>query len=189
LLLADEPTGNLDPETARQIGALLGNIREQRGTTVVVVTHDRAVVDAMQRRVVRLRDGKIISDENPGVYHPEDEIPTDQLQSRQAAPQISVPLIPAAKAEPEPEPEPAAEAQPELPVAAPTTVSPPIAVEPVIEPVAVPSPERALAEDPGRETAPDVATEQTEEVASLPGSADNNAPIGSADNPIVLFDR
>jgi len=74
LLLADEPTGNLDPETAAGIAAVLERINAERGTTVVMATHDHHLVDTLQRRVVRLREGRIISDEEHGIYHPEDDI-------------------------------------------------------------------------------------------------------------------
>jgi cell division transport system ATP-binding protein len=74
LLLADEPTGNLDPETAAGIAAVLERINTERGTTVVMATHDHHLVDTLQRRVVRLREGRIISDEEHGIYHPEDDI-------------------------------------------------------------------------------------------------------------------
>ena len=67
LLLADEPTGNLDPETSIGIMQLLYRIN-RTGTTVLVVTHDQQMVDKMRRRVVRLEEGRIISDEAGGMY-------------------------------------------------------------------------------------------------------------------------
>jgi len=67
LLIADEPTGNLDPETSRDITRLLEQINET-GTTVVVATHDQQVVDAMRRRVVQLDHGRLIRDEARGRY-------------------------------------------------------------------------------------------------------------------------
>ncbi len=70
LLLADEPTGNLDPKTSFEIMKLLSEIN-QRGTTVVVVTHDREVVDLMKKRVITLHEGRIVRDELLGGYHHE----------------------------------------------------------------------------------------------------------------------
>jgi cell division transport system ATP-binding protein len=67
LLLADEPTGNLDPETSIGIMQLLYRIN-QTGTTVLVATHDNALVDRMRRRVIELRDGRIVRDEATGLY-------------------------------------------------------------------------------------------------------------------------
>lgn len=75
MLLADEPTGNLDPATADGIAQVLVRINEELGTTVVMATHDRHLVDTMKRRVVRVRDGGIASDEAQGIYHPEDDLP------------------------------------------------------------------------------------------------------------------
>ena len=67
LLLADEPTGNLDPETSIGIMQLLYRIN-RTGTTVVVATHDHAMVDRMRRRVIELRNGKVLRDENAARY-------------------------------------------------------------------------------------------------------------------------
>lgn len=67
LLLADEPTGNLDPATAGGILDLLAEINE-RGTTVVMATHDRTAVDRMQRRVVEMVGGLVVRDEERGTY-------------------------------------------------------------------------------------------------------------------------
>ncbi|MCI9196777.1 MAG: cell division ATP-binding protein FtsE [Lachnospiraceae bacterium] len=71
ILLADEPTGNLDPQNAAEIMRLLEEIND-RGTTVVVVTHNKEIVNAMKKRVVAMRKGVIISDEREGEYHYED---------------------------------------------------------------------------------------------------------------------
>jgi cell division transport system ATP-binding protein len=71
LLLADEPTGNLDPETSIGIMQLLYRIN-RTGTTVIVATHDSAMVDRMRRRVIELSHGKIIRDEVSGLYAPRD---------------------------------------------------------------------------------------------------------------------
>jgi cell division transport system ATP-binding protein len=68
ILLCDEPTGNLDPANTTEITALLQRIN-LKGTTVVVATHNQAVVDRMRRRVVRLEDGRITTDEERGYYY------------------------------------------------------------------------------------------------------------------------
>ena len=71
ILLADEPTGNLDPKNSWEIMKLLEQINEN-GTTVLVVTHNREIVNAMQKRVVTMKKGIIVSDEEKGVYIDED---------------------------------------------------------------------------------------------------------------------
>lgn len=68
ILLADEPTGNLDPKTSFEIMKLLEEINE-RGTTVLVVTHNREIVNAFKKRVIAMKKGVIVSDEQEGVYH------------------------------------------------------------------------------------------------------------------------
>ena len=67
ILLADEPTGNLDPATSVGIMRLLDRINRS-GTTVVMATHDRSIVDTMRRRVIELDRGVIRRDESQGVY-------------------------------------------------------------------------------------------------------------------------
>jgi cell division transport system ATP-binding protein len=67
ILLADEPTGNLDPATTVGIMRLLNRIN-QTGTTVVMATHDQRIVDAMRRRVIELDRGRMVRDQNRGVY-------------------------------------------------------------------------------------------------------------------------
>lgn len=71
LLLADEPTGNLDPKTSAEIMKLLDKINKA-GTTVVVVTHDPGIVDLMQKRVITLKQGVIIRDEQKSGYYNEE---------------------------------------------------------------------------------------------------------------------
>ena len=65
LMLADEPTGNLDPDTAWDIMRLLNEIN-LRGTTLVVATHAKDIVDRMNKRVIRIEHGNIISDKKGG---------------------------------------------------------------------------------------------------------------------------
>ncbi|HUG87201.1 MAG TPA: cell division ATP-binding protein FtsE [Actinomycetota bacterium] len=67
ILLADEPTGNLDPSTSVEIMKLLDRIN-RTGTTVIMATHDNAIVDAMRRRVIELEDGGVVRDQARGVY-------------------------------------------------------------------------------------------------------------------------
>ncbi len=67
ILFADEPTGNIDPKTAVEIIDLLLKIN-QAGTTVVLATHDKEIVDRLKKRVITIKQGKIISDEKKGKY-------------------------------------------------------------------------------------------------------------------------
>jgi cell division transport system ATP-binding protein len=67
ILLADEPTGNLDPQTSQGIMQLLDRIN-RTGTTVVVATHDEVLVDKMRRRVLELSNGILVRDQARGVY-------------------------------------------------------------------------------------------------------------------------
>ena len=67
LLLADEPTGNLDPSTSVGIMKLLDRIN-RTGTTIVMATHDVAIVDQMRKRIVQMENGKIVRDQERGMY-------------------------------------------------------------------------------------------------------------------------
>ncbi|SIS04336.1 cell division ATP-binding protein FtsE [Williamsia sterculiae] len=67
VLLADEPTGNLDPDTSEEIVDVLDRVN-RRGTTVVMATHDRHIVDAMRRRVLEFDLGRLVRDDAHGVY-------------------------------------------------------------------------------------------------------------------------
>jgi len=72
LLIADEPTGNLDPEISWEIMKLLSEINH-RGTTVVVATHEKSIVDEMKKRVVAISKGLIVRDQEKGLYRDEDK--------------------------------------------------------------------------------------------------------------------
>lgn len=67
LLIADEPTGNLDPQTSVGIMKLLDRIN-RTGTTVVMATHDQQIVDQMRKRVIELEKGRLVRDQSRGVY-------------------------------------------------------------------------------------------------------------------------
>ncbi len=63
ILIADEPTGNLDPKNSREIGSLFKKLHDERGLTIILSTHDIALVSAMNPRVIRIQKGKILFDE------------------------------------------------------------------------------------------------------------------------------
>lgn len=67
VLIADEPTGNLDPETTKEIMALIEDINRS-GTTVVMATHAKEIVDDMQKRVIAIEKGQVVRDEEKGGY-------------------------------------------------------------------------------------------------------------------------
>lgn len=75
LLLADEPTGNLDPDNSQEIMKLLDRIN-LAGTTIVMATHDRNIVDRMQKRVVEIREGQVVRDAQTASYR---ELPSDSI--------------------------------------------------------------------------------------------------------------
>ena len=68
LLICDEPTGNLDPETSKEIMEVLDGINRELGTTIVMVTHDKDIVNRMKKRVILLDNGVLVSDEKKGKY-------------------------------------------------------------------------------------------------------------------------
>ncbi|NLW42497.1 MAG: ATP-binding cassette domain-containing protein, partial [Tissierellia bacterium] len=71
LLMADEPTGNLDVDTAMEIMEIINNINS-KGTTVIMATHAKNIVDEYQKRVVKIDHGKVVRDETGGYYSEED---------------------------------------------------------------------------------------------------------------------
>jgi len=72
LVIADEPTGNLDPETSMEIMEIFQEINNT-GTTIIMATHDKEIVDAMGKRVIAIEHGEIVRDELNGVYGYESE--------------------------------------------------------------------------------------------------------------------
>lgn len=71
LIICDEPTGNLDPETSKEIMAVLDSINKEMESTIIMATHDREIVNRMKKRVVTIKDGVIVSDKKKGRYFDE----------------------------------------------------------------------------------------------------------------------
>ena len=68
LLICDEPTGNLDPKTSKEIMAVLDKINKELGTTIVMATHDKEIVNRMKKRVIRIENGVLVEDKAKGSY-------------------------------------------------------------------------------------------------------------------------
>ena len=68
LIVCDEPTGNLDPDTSKEIMDVLSNINTELGSTIIMATHDKDIVNKMKKRVITIKDGVIISDKKKGKY-------------------------------------------------------------------------------------------------------------------------
>ena len=68
ILLCDEPTGNLDPEMSMEIMKVLDNINKTRGTTIIMATHDKEIVNSMKKQVVTLKDGHLVNFKKKGTY-------------------------------------------------------------------------------------------------------------------------
>ncbi|GIT79485.1 hypothetical protein LLS1_11540 [Leifsonia sp. LS1] len=157
ILLADEPTGNLDPATSAGIMAVLERINAG-GTTVLMATHEAAIVDQMKRRVIELVGGQIVRDERHGGYGVTAAVPVQRDQVTVAAP---APVgVPVGAAAPAPYVAPASEpmTRPHTPVSNPTgpvavpqqtgpqpsapqpVAYPPAAQQPVAPPPAAPQP-------------------------------------------------
>ena len=142
IVLADEPTGNLDPGTSVDIMQLLARINAG-GTTVVMATHEAAFVDQMQRRVIELRDGEMVRDEVGGGYGDTSNVPrlepeairgaaaTAALQTvrevhRETEAAIAEPVAAPAPADAPRNPRPTASAADDAPPASPPIVVPPV---------------------------------------------------------------
>jgi len=72
LLLCDEPTGNLDPILSMEVMSVLDDINKKRGTTIIMATHDKDIVDKMKKQVITLKDGHLVSFKKKGTYSDED---------------------------------------------------------------------------------------------------------------------
>ena len=72
LLLCDEPTGNLDPILSMEVMSVLDAINKKRGTTIIMATHDKEIVDKMKKQVITLKDGHLVSFKKKGTYSNED---------------------------------------------------------------------------------------------------------------------
>ena len=68
MLLCDEPTGNLDPEMSMEIMRIIEKINDEWGTTVLVVTHDERIVNALKKQVITIKDGRIVNNIEKGTY-------------------------------------------------------------------------------------------------------------------------
>ena len=71
LLLCDEPTGNLDPERSMEIMKVLEDINKMRGTTIIMATHDKEIVNKMKKQVITLKDGHLVNYKQKGTYNNE----------------------------------------------------------------------------------------------------------------------
>jgi len=185
LLLADEPTGNLDPETAAGIAEVLRRINEELGTTVVMATHDRHLVDSMKKRVVRVRDGGIASDEIGGVYHPEDDEPAPRKNGESVVGESVVSaLVISIPAQSTPAP-----ANPPRNTRIETNRE--TNVETVSTPVVENAPERSLFDErleAAPEPTPRVRIGEPSDAFSRE-TLENEAPVGSDENPIVQYGK
>jgi len=68
MLLCDEPTGNLDPTMSMEIMRVLDDINKSLGTTIIVVTHDKVIVNKMKKQVITLKEGRLVNNKEKGTY-------------------------------------------------------------------------------------------------------------------------
>lgn len=69
LLICDEPTGNLDPLTSKEVMKVISNINKEYGTTIIMATHDKEIVNRMKKRVITINNGMLVSDQEKGSYN------------------------------------------------------------------------------------------------------------------------
>jgi cell division transport system ATP-binding protein len=163
ILLADEPTGNLDPATSVGIMRILDRIN-RTGTTVVMATHDHAIVDAMRRRVVQLDDGRVIRDQRSGAYEIRVQSNAKAAEAREQGKPIdplAIPVDPVLESELKPATEVGTETETE-PVAPPETETEPVA-PPEIETEPVALPETEIKTEPDEETPVSVKSDESTE--------------------------
>ncbi len=201
VLLADEPTGNLDPKTGADIIEVLERINAS-GTTIVMATHDREVVNQQRRRVVRLDGGHLSSDAAGGTYHSTDATSFDEVApaTRNSAP-ASAPAPASTSA-----PKPASTRTPRCVVGKsredkitgdvlPTDVkrvnATPAApaTEEISRDETPPRPRPVYPRRPIFSQRPKLTEESDAEPAPFSETKENQSPLGSPDNPLVQFDR
>ena len=175
ILLADEPTGNLDPKTGWEIAEVINRINQDRGTTIVMCTHDRFLVNSLKRRVVRLVDGKIVSDEESGIYHAEDGDLRDEKEEESTGPWSSTPVQSSTPAP--------ADIPPQSSIPAPVDIPPQSST---------PAPLEELNENPNNGGAvhwKETTSRREEDSDGLvtQTALHNEAPLGSEENPIVRY--
>ena len=168
ILLADEPTGNLDPTTSAEIMSLLASINAS-GTTVIMATHEAGIVDQMQRRVIELVNGEIVRDERQGGYATA-SIPTVLPAAAADAPATTAVTDPA----PHPAPHPAL-THPSAPVPETSMSSHQVAAAAVAAPVTPPVTPPVIPD-----VTPDVDA-ATEDAAETPaGETESEIPPGAS---------
>ena len=204
VLLADEPTGNLDPKTGADIIEVLERINAT-GTTIVMATHDREVVNQQRRRVVRLEGGHLSADNAGGTYHSNDAAPLDNAPIDNAPPVVAATtepprrvinknrenrimgdVLPATVKRVDTAPISTAHETPTEKTPIEATRSEETALDDA------PMPPRARPVYPRRpifSQRPPVSEESDNEAAPFSETKDNQAPLGSSDNPLVQFDR
>jgi cell division ATP-binding protein FtsE len=173
VLLADEPTGNLDPATSAGIMAVLERINAG-GTTVVMATHEAGIVDKMQRRVIELINGEIVRDERHGGY-------TTAIPIQRGSDAAPAALRPVAEPAPVAGPAPAAEP---APVAEPVEAPDP---DPIPQPVSAFAPQPATSATAAQYDAPETAASPAQPDADA--DATQNAHFASPPTQPILRPR